>query len=128
MKVVYKILRFFNLVDKGNNLSITNIALVVVLTKIVIAPSFSIEECGVLMLALLNYAHKRHEAAKTDRSMFQSIDELKADVESYKSAYLSQIDSLKKELAEVKAISEDAKDKAIKLSTVTSLKNLNGRS
>lgn len=116
MKTIYKVLRFFNLIDRSNDLSITNIILITVVIRLVIAPVFSLEECGVLMLALLNYAHKRHEAAKVDRSMFQSMNVIKAEVESFK-----------KELAEVKAVSEEAKDKVSKLSTANGLKQLNGR-
>jgi hypothetical protein len=63
----FKVLKFLQVSDRGNNLSITNIALYVVLVKIAIAPTFSIEECGVLFLAVANYIHKRAEAVKSSQ-------------------------------------------------------------
>lgn len=56
-------LLFLNLLDVQGNLSITNIAVIVCVTKIALAPQFSIAECGALMVSLLNYAHKRHTNA-----------------------------------------------------------------
>lgn len=55
-----RILKFFNLLDSQDNLSVTNIAVIVCVTKIAIAPQFSITEVGALMVTLLNYAHKRY--------------------------------------------------------------------
>jgi len=54
-----RILSFLNLLDNDGNLSISNIAVIVCVTKIAIAPHFSITEVGALLVSLLNYAHKR---------------------------------------------------------------------
>lgn len=59
-----RLLKFLNLTDRQGNLSITNIAVIVCITKIAIAPTFTITEVGALMLSLFNYAHKRSEANK----------------------------------------------------------------
>lgn len=55
-----KLLKFFQLSDSDGNLSISNIAVIVCITKVAIAPVFSITEVGALMISLMNYAHKRH--------------------------------------------------------------------
>lgn len=62
-----KVLKFLSLLDRGGNLSITNIAVIVCITKIAISPTFTITEVGALMLSLLNYAHKRKESNKGDK-------------------------------------------------------------
>lgn len=55
-----RVLQFFNLLDNDKNLSISNVAVIVCVTKIAIAPEFSITEVGALLVSLLNYAHKRY--------------------------------------------------------------------
>ena len=59
-----RLLKFLNLTDRQGNLSITNIAVIVCITKVAIAPTFTITEVGALMLSLINYAHKRVETNK----------------------------------------------------------------
>jgi hypothetical protein len=59
-----RLLKFLSLVDRSGNLSITNIAVIVCITKIAIAPTFTVTEVGALMLSLFNYAHKRIESNK----------------------------------------------------------------
>lgn len=63
-KFFCSVLRFLNLVDRSCNLSITNIALIVLITKLALAPQFSIPEVAAFFMALLNYGHKRHESNK----------------------------------------------------------------
>lgn len=58
-----KILNFFSLLDEAGNLSITNLAVIVCVTKIATAPEFSMAEMGALIATLLNYIHKRHVIA-----------------------------------------------------------------
>lgn len=55
-----KVLTFLNLLDSDGNLSITNVAVIVCVTKLAIAPEFSIAEVGALLCSLLNYSHKRY--------------------------------------------------------------------
>ncbi len=61
-----KLLRFFNLIDNDGNLSITNVAVIVCITKMALASQFSGMDVGALLATLLNYAHKRviNDAAK----------------------------------------------------------------
>lgn len=56
MKQIFK---FLNLLDHEGNLSITNLAVIVVLIKLAIAPAATLTEAGTLLIALANYAHKR---------------------------------------------------------------------
>lgn len=58
-----RVLNFLSLLDRDGNLSISNVAVIVCVTKIAAAPKFSIEEVGALLVALLNYAHKRQVGA-----------------------------------------------------------------
>lgn len=63
-KVFQTILKFLNVVDRKGNLSITNVAVIIVVTKIALAQSVGITEAGALLITLLNYGHKRTEDAK----------------------------------------------------------------
>lgn len=64
-KYACKVLRFFNLVDRSCNLSITNIAVIVLITKMAIT-TFDWPSAAGLMVALLNYGHKRNESNKAE--------------------------------------------------------------
>lgn len=59
MDKIKSILNFLNVLDSEGKLSITNLAVIIVLVKLVIAPTASITEAGALLVALANYAHKR---------------------------------------------------------------------
>lgn len=54
-----KLLNFVNLVDKNRNLSITNMAVYVLLFKIATAKTLDWPTAAALMLSLINYGHKR---------------------------------------------------------------------
>lgn len=54
-----KLLKFLNLLDAAGNLSITNIAVIIVLAKLIMTPAVSITEVGMLLITLSNYAMKR---------------------------------------------------------------------
>lgn len=54
-----KLLKFLNLIDFEGNLSITNIAVIVGITKMAFASQFSSVDAVALVGTLLNYAHKR---------------------------------------------------------------------
>lgn len=73
-----KVLSFFNLLDAEGNLSITNLAVIVVLVKLAISPSASLTEAGTLLIALANYAHKR---AVNKNSQVLEVDPLKPQVD-----------------------------------------------
>ena len=87
------ILKFFNLLDRNNRLSISNVAVIVCVVKVAVAPQVSIVDAGALLVTLLNYSHKRSEAnkaAKDEQALEQAntaqkgVDELKVEIESLK--------------------------------------------
>jgi hypothetical protein len=59
IKSIKKTANFFSLLDSEGRLSITNVAVIIVLAKLAISPSASITEAGSLLVVLANYAHKR---------------------------------------------------------------------
>lgn len=91
-----KILRFFQLADRAGNLSITNIAVIVLITKMAIAPLDWATAAG-LLIALLNYGHKRLESNKAEKE----------------AAKLNQLATISEDLTSVKqtisALSEQVK-------------------
>lgn len=54
-----QILKFLNLLDHEGGLSITNLAVIVVLIKLAVAPAATLTEAGALLISLGNYMHKR---------------------------------------------------------------------
>ena len=50
---------FFNVLDVSGNLSITNIGVIVCITKVALAPTVDVASVGALVATLLNYIHKR---------------------------------------------------------------------
>ena len=54
-----KLFGFLNLLDAEGNLSITNVAVILVLIKLAFSPTASLTEAGMLLATLANYAHKR---------------------------------------------------------------------
>ncbi len=60
-----KILQFFNLTDAQGNLSISNIAVIVLITKIALAPVLDWPTAAALLMSLMNYGHKRMIGAQT---------------------------------------------------------------
>ena len=53
------VLKFLNLVDRAGKLSITNMAVYVLIVKIAISPSIDWAVVAGLLVTLLNYGHKR---------------------------------------------------------------------
>lgn len=51
--------------DEEGRLSITNLAMMVILTKVAIAPEMNNQSIIAMFLALMNYSHKRHELNKS---------------------------------------------------------------
>lgn len=109
MKTLFKVLRFFGLLERNNNLSITNVAVIMILTKAMIAPTFTITECGALLLALLNYAHKRYESAKVEKAEKQAAIAA-VDTKPLEDA----VKALQAKMEQVATDTAEAKDKASK--------------
>lgn len=59
MPYVIKFLQFFRLVDADGLLSLTNIALIIGMYKIAVTQGTNLNDAGLLVAVLLNYAHKR---------------------------------------------------------------------
>lgn len=97
VKKISAALRFFNLLDKDNKLSITNIAVVTLLIKLVIAPTVSMTEVASLLVVFLNYGHKRNSIGKNvniDSLLAehkQELDNKFADIESNVAAAMLKV-------------------------------------
>lgn len=58
-----KALKFLSIMDySGKAISITNVALIVVISKIALSPVFDWPTAAALLLSLLNYSHRRYES------------------------------------------------------------------
>lgn len=79
MEKLKQALSFLNVLDSEGKLSITNIAVIIVLVKLAIAPTVSITEAGTLLVALSNYAYKRFTNQKTD---IPEADPLRPEVDA----------------------------------------------
>lgn len=76
-KMLKKLLKFLQLVDREGNLSITNIAMIVLITKLAVLSQFTMTEVSAFLLALLNYSHKRMESNKfSKKEMEQKIGDV----------------------------------------------------
>jgi hypothetical protein len=62
VRYLFHFLETLSLLDREGNLSLTSIAVLVVLVKLVLTPSVSLPETGALLLVLANYAHRRQLA------------------------------------------------------------------
>lgn len=94
--------RFFRLLDDNNVVSLTNIALMIVIGKLAITPSMAIPEIGALMLGVLNYSYKRYIRHK----------EPKPEVMAKKQ---------KSEIKELRDVTDSLKDKIGKISAALSI-------
>lgn len=55
-----KLGKFFRILDEyNNNLSLTNVAVIIVLVKLCMAPAVSITDIGALLISLLSYTGKK---------------------------------------------------------------------
>ncbi len=90
------VLNFFNILDSEGRLSITNLAVIIVLIKITIAPTASIVEMGALFISLANYHLKRKTIADSQTVepptdlITPQVNEMKTKLEET----ISQVNSL----------------------------------
>lgn len=100
-----KLLKFLNLTDRANNLSITNIALIILLVKLAIMPTLALPDVAAFFIVLLNYGHKRMEsnkAAKEEAILTNSaVLDLKEELASTKKAFDSFQANQAEELAKL---------------------------
>lgn len=85
-------LTFLNLIDENKKLSITNIAVIIILIKLITVPAISITEVGTLFLALVNYSAKKiinnqkQNAVNPLQEQVSSFEEKLSDITSQVSA------------------------------------------
>lgn len=60
----FKVGKFLRLIDENNQMSITNIAVLVVIYKVGTAHEVDIYDAGIILIALLNYSYKRYMKLK----------------------------------------------------------------
>jgi hypothetical protein len=86
---VTKFLTFIRVIDvHDGQLSLSNVAVMVVLIKLCIAPAASLVDTGTLFVALGNYAYKKYvnsDAAAPDDTVSPQIDEMKKSLEETQS-------------------------------------------
>lgn len=87
------ILKFLNLLDYENNLSITNLAVYIALIKIMIIPGSSLEDAGMLFTVLVNYSYKKHlisnskDNENSDKEeMLKKLSDLESKLEKHNSS------------------------------------------
>ncbi len=57
--LIKKVLAFCNVLDDNGGLSITNISVIVLVTKLAITSNPDLATVGTTVIAMLNYMHKR---------------------------------------------------------------------
>jgi hypothetical protein len=82
---VMRALRFLRLVDDQNNISLTNIALILVLAHLLRQPTVSLQDLLTFCGAMIGYQVKRF-ASGTVVTPEQEADDLRKEIESLKTA------------------------------------------
>lgn len=67
-------LAFCNVLDYNGNLSISNLSVIALISKLVITSNPDIATVGVTAVSILNYMHKRSSNAETGSSSKESSD------------------------------------------------------
>lgn len=88
-----KILSFFNIVDRNGRLSLTNLALIIVLVKIIFSP-FDFSGAAILLPVLASYMQKRYENNKIESTKIRYESEERTNVEYAISQIKSDISDL----------------------------------
>lgn len=75
MRYLLKILAFLNVLDyTGTSISITNLAVIALVSKLVLTNNPDIATVGVTAVSILSYAHKRSINAKAGSDNQESVD------------------------------------------------------
>jgi hypothetical protein len=112
--MIKKILCFLNLTSHDGSISLTNVAMYVVLTKIAIEPNISIPELLTFFIVLANYAHRRsvNSHAKPEAPVVDLL---------YLENQITELKNSQESLDELKKTVEETKDKTSKLSLALGL-------
>ena len=70
-----KVGKFLRLIDENNQMSITNIAVMVVIYKVGTAHQVDLYDAGIILIALLNYSYKRYMKLKEVKEIKHIEDE-----------------------------------------------------
>lgn len=107
MRLFKRLAKFLNLLDRGGNLSISNVAVIICITKMAIAPQVSIVDAGALLISLLNYGHKRAESNKVEKTnKEQELSTLKETLEKV----VEVQNKITSDMSEIKANSHKLQD------------------
>ena len=82
MDRVYRVLQFLRIVDDQRNLSLTNIALMAVLARLLVSPTIDMESLLGLVATLVSYQAKRVVAGVAGTPAADEAEELKKIVET----------------------------------------------
>jgi hypothetical protein len=81
MKLVIDLLKFLNLLDRSGNISITNVAVTILVSKLAFTQDPSLVDLGGVLMALLTYMHKRQEANRLKTNDARNAAKLLNDVQ-----------------------------------------------
>lgn len=99
MENLKKVLSFLSLMnDTGDSISLTNIALVVLVAKMAVSPNLDWPAVVTIMTVFANYAHKR-DSRKTDSELSTelagAVKEQAASIEEFRKKIIPAIDLIK---------------------------------
>lgn len=109
MNSIKAVLKFLNLTDFEGNISLSNLAVLGCLLKVVLAPQLSITEIGALAAALGNYSAKRFEIRKANEiqnDFSAAIMATKNAKEELVSESSASLDMMAKDLEMIKSTHE----------------------
>ena len=84
----YKILnslKFLNLIDPKGKLSITNIAVIIMVVKLAFLSSFSLPEVSAFLVTMLAYGHKRFVNNTLEQNETKEVAKVVKELEDLKS-------------------------------------------
>jgi len=87
MKYFLRILRFLRLTDEQDNLSLTNIAVMLIIVKLALLQEYGLQDLGVLLVALLTYTAKKviSDKKKIKENVSNAIlDKMDTDIKELK--------------------------------------------
>ncbi len=110
LDLIGPLFRRLSLVEsRGGNLSLTNLAVMVCIVKIAIAPQISIPEIGALLLSLLNYGHKRFETNKVIKAELAAQSKVDQEHQAHLDAHSDAIKALQEQAKASEKVIEEAK-------------------
>ena len=110
LDLIGPLMRRLSLVDgRGSSFSLTNLAVMVCIVKIAVAPQISIPEIGALLLSLLNYGHKRYESNKAAKAELDRQSKVDEEHQKHLDAHAEAIRALEAKVSEQSKVIDEAK-------------------